>query len=529
MSQALAQNPDSLVAALSAALGADAVVTDDAALALYAHDVYQSGAPLAAVLRPATVEALASALPILAAHDADVIARGGGMSYTDTYLAKHAGAVLLDMSELNRVIEINADDMYVTVECGCTWKALAEALQPHGVRTPYWGPLSGMRATVGGALSQGSIFLGSGQHGSAADNVQSLDVLRADGELIQTGSRVNSLAKPFYRNYGPDLTGLFTGDCGALGVKVRATLPLKRIPPEARYASFSYTSAADLLTTMAELAREDLVSECFAFDPGLQAQRLKRSSVVEDVKSLARVVKGSGSKLKGIGESLKIAAAGRRFLGAEDFSMHVSLDGRSAVDADDKLRRVREISTARGKEVENTIPKVMRADPFANVNSMLGPNGERWVPVHGIVALSDAADVFARCEEVFARHDESLQALSIDTGVLMCTVGSSATLIEPCLYWPDTQPLFQSETMDKDFLSKLNTYDENPAARDKIAILREELTAVLHQSGATHFQIGKFYPYRVDANPGATELLEAIKQHVDAHGHFNPGALGLDR
>ena len=391
-----------------------------------AHDVYRAGAELAAVLRPASVEALQQALPLLAEHDRHLIARGGGMSYTDTYLAKDAGAVVLDMGGLDRIVEIDAANMFVTVECGCTWKKLAETLREHGVRTPYWGPLSGMRATVGGALSQGSVFLGSGLHGSAADNVQSLDVLDANGQLIRTGSALNSYAKPFYRNYGPDLTGLFTGDCGALGIKVRATLPLKPIPAEARFASFSYASADDLLTTMAELAREDLVSECFAFDPGLQAQRLKRSSLMEDVKSLARVVKGSGSALKGIGESLKIAAAGRRFLDDADFSMHVSLDGRSVVDADDKLRRVREIATARGKEVENTIPKVMRADPFANVNSMLGPNGERWVPVHGIVPLTSAAQVPTRPAPPFSNATQPVSKNTVSRQARCCARSRAA-------------------------------------------------------------------------------------------------------
>ena len=528
MSHALAKNPTDLLDALRNACGTDAVVTDTDTLSLFAHDVYRTGAQLAAVVRPNSVDALQRALPILSDFDAEVIARGGGMSYTDTYLARRAGSIVLDLGQLSRIVEINTEDMYVTVECGCTWKRLADTLREQGVRTPYWGPLSGMRATVGGALSQGSIFLGSGLHGSAADNVQSLDVLDARGQLIRTGSAVNQHARPFYRNYGPDLTGLFTGDCGALGVKVRATLPLKRLPAETRYASFSFATADALLTTMADIAREDLVSECFAFDPGLQAQRLKRASVVEDVKSLARVVRGSGSTLKGIGESLKIAAAGRRFLDETDFSLHVSMDGRSAVDADDRLRRVRELATRRGKEVENTIPKVMRADPFANVNSMLGPNGERWVPVHGIVPLSAGPEVYAACSAVFDEYRAALDTHGIDTGTLLCTIGSSATLVEPCLYWPDSQPLFQRQTLDADYLSKLATYADNPAAREIIAELREALTAALHRAGATHFQIGKFYPYRVDADPGAMALVDAIKTHLDPETRLNRGALGID-
>lgn len=516
-----------LVAELTQAIGADSVITDDETRELFAHDVYRQGETLLAVLRPDSVEDLQTALK--AAHKAGcpVIARGGGMSYTDAYLATEAGSLVVDVQALDRVIEINAEDMYVTVEAGCTWKKLADALATVGLRTPYWGPLSGMRATVGGALSQGSIFLGSGQHGSAADNVQSLDVLTSNGDMITTGSAVNQHAAPFYRNYGPDLTGLFTGDCGALGIKVRATLPLKQRLPEARYASFKYPTSDALLTTMADIARADLISECFAFDPGLQNQRLKRSSLVEDVKSLGRVMKSSRSALDGIKQSVKIAASGRRFLDKSDFSMHVSLDGRNAADADDKLRLVREIASRQGEEVENTIPKVMRADPFANVNSMLGPSGERWAPVHGIFPLSKGPEVFRAMETVLTEFSSELEEFNIDTGTLMCTVGSSATLVEPCLYWPDSQPLFQQKTLDAAYLKKLNNFDAKPAAREVIERLRHRITAVMHALGATHFQIGKHYPYDQDADPGAKALLTAIKQHVDENGRMNPGSLGL--
>lgn len=73
------------------------------------------------------------------------------------------------MRRMNRVVEINTDEMNVIVEAGCTWKALHEALAPLGVQTPYWGPLSGAYATVGGALSQNSLFHGSGVGGTAAE------------------------------------------------------------------------------------------------------------------------------------------------------------------------------------------------------------------------------------------------------------------------------------------------------------------------------------------------------------------------
>ena len=514
--------------AFARALGADGVVTDHETLRLYSEDVYTEGSLVRAVLRPDSIDALAAALKVAADEDMTVIARGGGMSYTDAYLARTDNTVLVDTARLNRIVEINTTDMYVTVECGVTWRDLDEALAAHGVRTPYWGPLSGLRATVGGALSQGSVFLGSGRHGSVADNVLSLELLTANGQRIATGSRVNAHAEPFFRHYGPDLTGLFTGDCGALGIKVRATLPLKRRLPHSRFASFGFSNARGLIEAMNELAREDIVSECFAFDPGLGAQRLKRTSLAEDVKSLGRVMRSAGGALKGVREGLKVVTAGRGFLDDTPWSCHVILDARSEAGADEKLGIARRICTGNGKEVENTIPKVMRAQPFANVNSLLGPLGERWVPVHGIVPFSGALPAYDAMQAVVNKHEARLDELGIEYGTLMCTIGTSAFLVEPCLYWRDSQGAFHKHMLDDDYLAKLTDFPANPDARAFVHQLRLELTDRLHELGATHFQIGKFYPYERDADPGARALLEAIKRYTDPDGRLNPGALGLD-
>ena len=68
---------------------------------------------------------------------------------------------MIDMQELNKIIEINQQDMYVIVEAGVTWKKLNDALSPLGLQTPFWGTGSGLFATVGGSLSQNAINYGS--------------------------------------------------------------------------------------------------------------------------------------------------------------------------------------------------------------------------------------------------------------------------------------------------------------------------------------------------------------------------------
>ena len=188
----------SLVDELGQHVGAEHVLSDEGSLALHSHDIFSQGQAPLAVVRPGTVDELAACVAAATSRGHAVVPRGGGMSYTGGYLAVEADSVQFDMRRMNRVLEINSEDMYVTVECGCTWRELHQALEGTGLRTPFWGTLSGIKATVGGGLSQNGIFWGSGLHGSAVDTVVSLAVVLADGTIINTGSNAQKNSTPFF-------------------------------------------------------------------------------------------------------------------------------------------------------------------------------------------------------------------------------------------------------------------------------------------------------------------------------------------
>lgn len=518
---------DHVITELRGLLGAQHVVTDAGEREFYSQDVYRAGQLPAAVIRPASSEELAAALRLVATAGLAVVPRGGGMSYTDGYLPRQPDSIMVDLLRLNRVLEVNPEDCYVTVEAGATWKELCDALEPHGVRTPYFGPLSGLRATIGGALSQGSVFLGSGRYGTAADSVIGLDVLLVDGSLLRLGSHANRNGQPFFRQVGPDTMAMFLSDTGTLGIKTRATFRLVRPERESRYLSHSFDTAAQLFGAMGEVSRADVVSEQFAMDPALQKVRMKRVSLREDARALGQLVKGTGG-LKGLVEGAKVVMAGRDFLEAGKFSAHVSLDGRDAADADAKAAIVRRINESfGGTEVENTVPKMMRANPFAEVNSMLGPSGERWVPVHGTVPFSKATRMWEACEAVFGRHAASMAQHKIEHGYLSSTVGQVGTLVEPVLFWPDARLAFHERVLDPAYLAKLPKYPPNPAAAAAVARLREDLATAFMEAGAVSFQLGKFYRYQDGLDPSAAAFLKQLKQLVDPQGRMNPGGLGL--
>jgi FAD/FMN-containing dehydrogenase len=516
-----------VLARLADLIGAGYVLTGDEDRTFFGQDVHHAGEPPTAVIRPGSVELLAECVRVAQGAGLALLPRGGGMSYTQGFLGDGRPALTVDMSRLDRVTEINVGDGYVTVECGATWKQLDDALAPLGVRTPFWGTLSGLRATVGGGLSQGAIFLGSGVHGSAADSLLGLDVVLGDGTLARVGSHANAHGGPFFRHFGPDLSGLFTGDCGAFGIKARATLRLVPRWTETRHLSYAFPDASSLFDCMAGIARAGVVSELFAFDPGMQKVRMKRVSLAEDARALGQVMKAAGGGLRSLKEGAKVVLAGRSFLDEAHFSLHMSVDGRDAGDADSRAALVRRIIGQRGEEVAATIPRVMRSNPFAEVNSMIGPGGERWVPVHGSVPLSRATAMFQALEAVHARHREESGKFGIEHGYLLCIVGDRAILIEPVLYWPDARLLFHERVLDPDYLARLPKFEENLPAREAVDRLRRELAECLMKHGAASFQLGRFYPYQEGLEPSAARLLQALKRIVDPDGIVNPGCLGM--
>ena len=509
------------LAAIAAAVPAASLLTEPADTALYAQDVFSKGPAPLAVFRPADITELAAGVRAATTAGVAIIPRGGGMSYTSGYIAPAPGALILDMGRMQRILAIDTADMTVTVEAGCTWHALYEALHPMGLRTPLWGTLSGLYASVGGGAAQNGMFWGA-REGTIAPSILSMKVVLADGTVMATGP-------DFIRPFGPDLTGLFTADAGAFGVKAHITLPLRHDGAAFAYGSYAFDAPADYCAAMSEIGRRGLASEAFGFDPFLQAQRMKRDSLMSDAKSLLSMAKSQGGFWKGIKESAKVVAAGRSFLGDATFSIHIICEGRhqSAVDAD--LAAVEAIVRASGgRTVENTIPKILRANPFPPPNSMAGPGGERWAPVHGVVRHSSALATVDALTALFETHAEEMERLGVGCGYMFLLVGATGFLIEPCFYWPDEQWAIHAHFIEDAHFAKLPSLPANPEARALVERLRRGVIDIFGSVGGVHFQIGRTYPLAARSDPAAWDLLQAVKHHVDPRGLMNPGALGLD-
>jgi D-lactate dehydrogenase (cytochrome) len=520
-------------AALKQLLGSivgDAHVDGDTARRrLFSEDIWQAGDHVAAlIVAPGSTAELQRVVAAAHAAGVPIAPRGAGMSYTGGYLPASDATIALDMTRMNRILRISAEDMTVTVEAGCTWHALNQALAAQGLRTPFWGPISGLYSTIGGGLSQLNAMFGAGRYGTTSESLVALTVVLGDGQLLRTGARGPDGDTPFYRHYGPDLAGLFCGDGGAFGVKAEITLRLIRLPRHEDHASFSFKTGDQLLRAMAEIARAGLAAETCAFDPGLTKVRLQRMSLMSDMKTLGAVIGKQKNLGAGLLSAAKIALGGRKFIEEEEYPLHVIAEGRSREGVAADMAAIRAIAAAQdGVEIENTIAKVMRAQPFPEPNSILGPKGEAWGSVHGHVSLSNAPAMFADVEALFADMAGEFAAHGVHHGYLFTTLSTNAVTIEPVFYWPDAYRPVHASMIEPAHLARLPRIEANPAAFAVVARARKGVRDIAARYGCAHFQIARTYPYRDSRDAASKALLDAIKAAVDPSGLLNPGVLGF--
>jgi FAD/FMN-containing dehydrogenase len=522
-----AQENKNIIEELGSAIGRDHVLTGDADREFYAMDVYNSLEMPIAVVQPGSVEELQTVARIASSSGVALVPRGGGASYTDAYLPSTPNSLLIDTERLNRVIEINEEDMYVTVEPGITWADMTSTLAEKGLRTAFWGPFSGLKATVGGSMSQNSVSLGSGNYGCSADTALSFDVVLANGELLSTGSRAIENASPFFRHYGPDLTGIFTGDAGAFGIKASITLRLIQAPEFSGTASFGFHDFDSMASGMSAAGRTGVVADNFGLDPKLQQGQLGKTSTSDAVNAVWAVLKTSRNPIDGIVRIMKMATAGKRFLTGFDYSAHYVVEGGSRAEIRAKLAQVRKAMSGFGTEIANTIPTVLRAMPFIPLYPILGPRGQRWVPMHGILPFSKLHEFNRRIGQLHAENQAKMDQMKVEYAAMFTSISTNGFLYEPVFYWEDDRTPYHKRYLPQEYLDMLPEYPANPEGRALVGELRGKIQEIFSDMGAVHMQVGKSYPYLLGRQTQATKILKDVKQSLDPDGLMNPGALGL--
>ncbi|MFE7711171.1 FAD-binding oxidoreductase [Streptomyces sp. NPDC057486] len=228
---------DDLLERLRAGLPAEALITDPDVTASYAHDMASfcdAGAPAVVVL-PRTVEQVQHVMRTATALRVPVVPQGARTGLSGAANASD-GCIVLSLVKMDRILEINPVDRIAVVEPGVINAVLSRAVNEHGLYYPP-DPSSWEMCTIGGNIGTASGGLCCVKYGVTAEYVLGLEVVLADGRLLTTGRRT---AKGVA---GYDLTRLFVGSEGSLGIVVRAVLALKPQPPQQLVLAAEFPSA----------------------------------------------------------------------------------------------------------------------------------------------------------------------------------------------------------------------------------------------------------------------------------------------
>ena len=236
------------------------LVTASSALAQYAQsEGHHAHQPPSLVAQPETIDEVKLLVKKAAEENYAIVAYGAGTSLEGNAATINAETLCIDFSRMNRIVEVSAADLFCVVEPGVTREQLNEDIRATGLFFPV-DP--GANASLGGMISTRASGTTTVRYGSMRENILGLKVVTADGSLISTGTRARKSAS------GYDLTHLYTGAEGTLGLIVEASLRLHGQPEKILAATWDFGTIEGAVDTViatiqsgVPIARMELLDE----------------------------------------------------------------------------------------------------------------------------------------------------------------------------------------------------------------------------------------------------------------------------
>jgi FAD/FMN-containing dehydrogenase len=248
-------SPQEIVKFLTGIVGKDNVLHESYDLIAYSRDRYpilthpKLGVEPIAVVRPATIDEVRKIVLLANKHRIPLTPRGSGTNYAGSAVPVKGG-VVLDLTKMNKILSINEDSMSVKVQAGVILQKLEEALNGKGFTFGH-DPGSFPTATVGGCISTRSLGWRAGKYGDMGRLVVSLKAVLPTGVVFETREVPTS-------STGFDVSSLFIGAEGTLGVITEAVLRIHPLPEKKVFLLHSFNSFEQAFKSLLKVLRTGL-------------------------------------------------------------------------------------------------------------------------------------------------------------------------------------------------------------------------------------------------------------------------------
>ncbi|ODV60249.1 FAD-binding oxidoreductase [Ascoidea rubescens DSM 1968] len=200
------------------------------------------------IVYPTSTEQISKVVRVCNEYRLPIVPYAGGTSLEGQYVPTRNG-ICLDTSKMAKIIRLNQDDLDIVVQPGVTWQDLNAFLQPYNL---FFGPDPGPGAQIGGMVATSCSGTNAFRYGTMKDNVLSMKIVLPDGTLIKTKNR------PRKSSAGYNLTNLFIGSEGTLGICTEVTLKLNIIPKHEIIALSYFDSIKDASKTVSDLFKNGI-------------------------------------------------------------------------------------------------------------------------------------------------------------------------------------------------------------------------------------------------------------------------------
>ena len=321
-----------LIKTMQEIVGIDRATDAPVQLYCYSSDASQIRGTPDCVVRPQDTEQVSRIMRFANEHDIPVTARGAGTGLAGGAVALEGG-IVLDLSGMDRILDIDIKNLQVAVEPGIIHSKLNEALEAEGFFFPP-DPGSSAMCTIGGLIANNGSGMRSVKYGTTKSYVLDLEVVMADGSVINTGS------KTLKSSAGYDLTRLMVGSEGTLGVITKAVLKILPLPkartvvlasfetPELAGEAVVKTLSAGVIPSACEILDRTTVEVLNAYDPNISIPNAgatilfeldgTQSSVVEESETVESVCNplASGIRIAADRDEMEEIWSARRLVGA---------------------------------------------------------------------------------------------------------------------------------------------------------------------------------------------------------------------